>query len=315
MRIPVSRMLGVVLTAALLTGSARAENHHVESNDLRFASYSDRLLVLEAELASFRAVENASWAGGGDACDCPTWTYMAELPWLQVHDAGLAVPGIPVMTPHYGQEASIRASIGREFGNGLGFRITGFQFDDTAGNGMVGPVALASSTEIYAVDFELTARGSFCGWDSITTGGIRIGGLDQSLDVIVGADSIALARDFDGAGLTAGIEFTRPLGKTAMSAYGGFQASLLFGDADINVATAGPNVPAIAATIATIPNQTVAVWELQLGVELERETNLGRAVARIGLEAQMWEQPPVVLGLGDDNIGFFGPTFALSFER
>jgi hypothetical protein len=107
--------------------------------------------------------------------------------------------------------------------------------------------------------------------------------------VLVGPDSISLARDFDGAGLTAGIEFTRPLGKTALNAYGGFQASLLFGDADINVATAGPNVPPISATIATIPNQTVAVWELQLGVEFKKETGLGMAVARIGLEAQMWD--------------------------
>jgi hypothetical protein len=63
MRIPISRMLGVVLTAALLTGSARAENHNAPSTDLSFASYSDRLQILEAELASFRAVENGYLGG------------------------------------------------------------------------------------------------------------------------------------------------------------------------------------------------------------------------------------------------------------
>ena len=31
---------------------------------------------------------------------------------------------------------------------------------------------------------------------------------------------------------------------------------------------------------------------------------------RTGVEAQLWELPPVLLGLGDRNIGLFGYTFA-----
>jgi hypothetical protein len=250
--------------------------------------------------------------GKGD-CDCrPTWTFMVEVPWLQVHDGGLVIPGF-VNTPQYGQELSLRLIAAREWDNGLGFRFTGFHFDDTAGNGLIGPVGLASQTEVYAIDFELTQRAQFCGWDLMATGGVRIGGFDQALNVIVGADTLELAREFDGAGLTGGIEFNRGIGQTRLNAYGGLNFSLLFGDADVNVAATG--AAPIAATVASLPNQTVAVWEMQLGVEYKRETRFGMGLARVGVEAQMWEQPPVLLGLGDDNVGFFGPTFALGLER
>ena len=54
--------------------------------------------------------------------------------------------------------------------------------------------------------------GRFCGWNFVTTGGVRIGGLDQQLNVVVGPDAIGLARDFDGAGLTGGIEIVAYIG-------------------------------------------------------------------------------------------------------
>jgi hypothetical protein len=307
------RAAGVMMSVALATGSASAADFNAVSYDQQFASYSERLETLEAELASL-ATGGDSYGkdSGGKGGDCgPTMYVRAEMPWLQVHDSGLVIDGIPLQTPTYGQQPAIRVLGGIERANGLGFRVTGYYFEDSA-SGFAGPIPLGASTEVYSVDLELTQRGQFCGWDLLVMGGVRIAGIDQELSVVLGGPAVSVSREFDGAGLTAGFEVARQLGQSPLSVYSGFRGSLLFGEADINLSTP---IPPLNGTIATVPNTTIAVWEIQLGVEYRRCMRYGTAIVRAGVEGQMWEQPSIALGLLDSNVGFFGPTFALGFER
>jgi hypothetical protein len=205
---------------------------------------------------------------------------------------------------------------GFERQNGLGFRGTYFDFEDRAGNGMLGPIPLATHLDLYAIDLEVTQSGQFCSWNAQLSGGVRIAGIDQGLETNVGSNVVDLSRAFDGAGLTFALGMDRQLGHSCFSVYNSFRGSLLFGDATVDITALGPNLPGpILATVAQIPNQTIAVWEMQLGLQMGRDTDYGLLIARAGVEAQLWEQPPVVLGLLDDNVGLFGPSFSVTLER
>lgn len=64
-----------------------------------------------------------------------------------------------------------------------------------------------------------------------------------------------------------------------------------------------------------VTNQTVSVWEMRMGAETNWPTPYGEVFARVGVEAQLGELPPVLFGRGDENIGLFGPTFAIGLVR
>ena len=65
----------------------------------------------------------------------------------------------------------------------------------------------------------------------------------------------------------------------------------------------------------TVADQTVAILEIQLGLQYERCTQFGLLFGRAGVETQLWELPPIVAGIGDQNIGLLGPTFAVGVRR
>jgi len=319
-------MLAVVLLSCASMAKAQ-EAYPVSYNDL-----VRRIEQIEVQSAHYGPGVVADTCGCEDVgcsdcgcCECccsPTFYAGAELPWLQVQSSGIAIPGIPIMTPNFGQEPSIRFWGGYESCEGLGFRATYWEFEDSSGLTPlgVGGVNLGLGVDVYTVDLELTHRAKFCGFDILASGGVRIGGLKQSLfaaaQTQAGPASIAISRDFDGAGLTFGVGFDRQVGCSPLSLYGNFRGSILFGDSDIDLnVNVPPFVPLAANNAATLKNQTLPIWEIQLGLEYNRETGFGDLFARAGVEAQVWEVPPVLLGLGDDHLGFFGPTFAIGLER
>ena len=216
-----------------------------------------------------------------------------EIPILEVHEAGLAITGTPLMTPDYDLEPSIRFWAGRESCSGLGARITYFDFDDSASSSLFG-VDLGTAVDIYALDLELTQSTDFCGWDLLVSGGLRVGGIDQDLSVSDGTDFASLSRDFDGFGLTFGLAGSRDLFRR-VGAYGKFRGSLLYGDADINLSDNGAlfDAPTEYDRLPTIPNQTVSILGDRNRPGLQHFLPRRHPVtARVGLEAQVWEQPP-----------------------
>ena len=301
----VFRFTLIAVTSILCGSLTNADEAHL-------ASYNDLLRRIE-HLESYSAHSGPGAiadTGGCESCGCvqcccsPTLYAGAEMPWLQVQSSGFAIPAAPLATPNFGQEPSWRIWAGYESCEGLGFRATYWDFEDSAG---ISPtLGFGLGIDVYTADLELTQRAQFCGFDLLASGGVRIGGLEQSIF----APGFSLVRDFDGAGLTFGVGFERQVGCSPFDIYGKFRGSILFGDTDINVSPPPPGV-----TVATLNNQTMPIWEMQLGLEYNRKTSYGNLFARAGVEAQVWDVPPVVIGLFDTHIGFFGPTFAIGVER
>lgn len=283
----------------------------VFANESALTEYAERLAALETELNHVKSnLGDGDGFSDSDDCDdcCSRTLYTGfEVPFLKVHNSGLVIPAVGFTTPTFDYDPGIRLWAGREWSNGLGGRITYFDFEDAA-TSVVAGVPLNAGVDIYTFDFELTQRGHFCNWDFLLSGGLRVGGLEQNF-AAAALGGVAVLRDFDGAGLTMALGFNRPVGTTNLSLYGNFRGSVLFGDADVTGNLFG--VP----FVAQIPNETISVLEMQLGVEYRREMAFGVGFLRTALEAQTWEQPPVLLGVGDANIGLFGPTIAFGLER
>ncbi|MEZ6086837.1 MAG: Lpg1974 family pore-forming outer membrane protein [Pirellulaceae bacterium] len=223
-------------------------------------------------------------------------------------------PGTPLATPDYDYDPALRLWAGREDCRGLGARLTYFGFDEDTTNGNILIANLGSALEVYAFDLELTQRAKLSGWDLLFSGGMRIGGIDQSLSLIQGPDALTISRDFDGVGLTIGLGAERAIGG-GLGFYSNLRGSLLYGDADIDV-TATPGIlGGFAGTVAQVPNQTISVMEVQMGLEYERNFGNTGVTLRAGFEGQLWEQPPIVLGLLDSNVGLVGPTVSIAFTR
>jgi hypothetical protein len=219
--------------------------------------------------------------------------------------------------------------LGWENCDGLGVRVTYFDFEDDASQFqriLAGTTVLERSIDIYAWDIELTQRLDLCGWDLEISSGVRIAGLESrfgGFDVNPEVDgALSLKSDFDSAGLTFAVGFDRQIGCSGLSAYGNFRGSLLYGSADVHgtlIAGGGflgiPHPDFVDANIGEINNETISVIELKLGLQYDHCTSYGNLFVRAGVEGQLWEQPPVLLGLLDDNIGLFGPTVAVGFSR
>jgi hypothetical protein len=253
--------------------------------------------------------------------------------------------GIP---PTYGQEPSFRIYGGIENCNGFGIRGAYWQFEDSAsgivdlsglpGGGLfiggttaLDSIGLVSSHEFQVGDIELSQRAEFCGWNLMMTTGIRIARVQQvhairgtGFDIntqATGALDIGSGRDFTGAGLTASIGWEREIRSSGFGFYGNLRGSVLFGDTKYSAfavptgAANNGNFPSFNEEIAKVKDQPVVVTEIALGAQYERCTNYGVMFVRAGVEGQVWEFGPVALGLMDETIGLFGPTFTVGFER
>ncbi|QDU95831.1 Lpg1974 family pore-forming outer membrane protein [Lignipirellula cremea] len=253
-----------------------------------------------------------SGCGGGNCC-CRSWYVGAEMPLLKVYDTSISIPGFGLSTPEYDHQPAFRGWAGTEWGNGVGSRVRFFWFEDSTGpSPLIAGLSLGQATEIYTVDLEMTQRGRFAGWDLMAFGGVRIGGIDQTLSATIGGGAVDISRDFDGAGLTFGVGFERKL-RGCWKAYGNARASVLYGESDIDVALT-PGGPALPG-IVKLDDDLVKVYEINVGVEYSRNTRYGRAFGRVGIESQVWETSSILLGIGDNEVGLFGPTFAIGLER
>jgi hypothetical protein len=223
------------------------------------------------------------------------------------------------VTPDYDLDAAFRVWIGRRSSEGLGWRITYWKFDDTAEvqfNEPIREAALTSGLDLYTVDLELTRRGRICGWDIFSSVGVRIGGIETEEALRMDDNFGSFTQSFTGGGLTFSIGTEQGLGSSNWSVYGGFRGSLLYGVADFNAsATVDQGIRFEGDLRGSVADQTVSVLELQLGLEHQRCTRFGLFFARVGVETQLWELPPVLLGLGDRNVGLLGPTFLVGLRR
>ena len=313
------RKVSCSLAFALLVSCSFADSLSAADPDA-----DTRLATLEREVAELKAQSGtSSGTAATEDCPCPTWETGAELTLLRPEIGSLAIHNFIQnefdVTPSYDLDAAFRVWIGREAANGLGWRVSFWQFKDSASlqfPSALENAVLDSDLNLYAVDFEVTRRVNFCGWDVLGSMGVRVGGVDTSASVSTTTINGAINDHFTGAGLTCSLASHQALGQSNWSVYGGFRGSLMYGMTrfDMN-ADITQFITFNGGLSGTIADQTVAAWEMQLGLQYERCTRYGLLFGRAGVEAQLWQLPPVIAGIGDQSIGLLGPVFAIGLSR
>jgi hypothetical protein len=328
--------LAVLAVSAALAGALPAGAE--ESDSKPFAK-------LEADFASWQAEQNA-WSdyayegSGGDCCDvgcsgdvgcggvgcggCRTSGIIAgvEMPLLKAHygACGVDVPGLfqlPEMTPSFDHETTPRFWLGVKSCDGLAMRFRYWEYDHSASAVDVpNRYYVDMGLEAGTFDFEIAQTADFCNWQFEIGGGARWAKIDDDIHLDYDGDPVSWSRSFEGGGPTFAVAVRRQLGIGQLALVGNFRASLIYGDTDLGLDF---DLGLDADTVAVgIDDQLVEIYEIQVGAEWSRMMCGGYRVAgRVVLEAQAWELAPGPgpLGLFDTNIGFVGPSFALSIER
>ncbi len=223
-------------------------------------------------------------------------------PYTSSISGGLFPPFGPagVLTPEYDYEAAPRVFLGRERRDGLGVRLTYFQFDHLTDD--VGAFGITNGLEIHALDFDVTSRTEFCGSDITFLAGLRYGYLESNINVPTFG---SLQFQSDGVGPTIGAVVRRDLGRTAWDLVIGARGSLLLTDAELSV-------PFIANAKAS--DSTMQIWEARIGARRVRQLKNGaELVTEFGFEAQNWQSGSIA-GLLSPNFGLAGPTFQIGMN-
>jgi len=201
--------------------------------------------------------------------------------------------------PDYGFQGQGRYWIGIETPSGYGMRARLFEWE--ASESYLG---LVREQDIEMYDVEGTVDISGWGWNVTGFGGLRWGSIE--LD---GSDfGEPNPYNFDGAGLTGGIDFRRCVWRD-LSVVGGVRYSVLYGDTNFAPVSG-----------AELDNTFVDVVEMRMGVEWARQTQYGgRVFAAAAWEHQVYGTDtylpfaidPETLG----DVSLAGPVFSIGFDR
>lgn len=220
----------------------------------------------------------------------------AELTVLKPHTGALAIPIVGAALPEHDWGAGGRYWLGRRDGEGLGVRARFWHFDESSDLGGGDEIGFEAKT----LDAELTQLMAFCGFELDFSVGFRWGEFTNTFT------PAGFVEDFDGYGTTVSLFGHRALCGTQLAVVGGARASLLYGDHGVQVLGFPVN----------ITNEVLPVWEIQAGIERQSVLSNGANVfVRLMVESQLWESPPALLGLGDQNFGLFGLGLSVGITR
>ncbi|QDT11750.1 hypothetical protein [Planctomycetes bacterium K23_9] len=210
----------------------------------------------------------------------------------------LAIAGSVTSTMDF--DLAPRVYFGRERADGLGFRATYFNFDDTSDPSDLG---VETGLELHTLDLEVTSRLKFCGSDLLLSTGFRYADVNQSYE-LPGLGSLEF--DSDGAGLTVGGRYTRSLGQTAWDLSVSGRASLLLTDNELAI-------PGLVSVVAE--ESTMKIWEAKVGVSRSRELASGALfVSEFAFETQNWDAAAIA-GIIGNEFSLYGPTFRFGINR
>jgi hypothetical protein len=264
---------------------------------------------------------------------------------------GVAIDGnnIPAaaleFNPDYDYEFAPRVFGGYKGCGGLGIRGRWWYYDHSStGNFTINGLAAGAAAEGFAIDLattldtnlyvnsidlEATQDGRFHNWDIQLAGGVRYAEVEYGLNgrafgTIQDIDplpppppepfdiGLSTSTEFEGVGPTVALAARRPLRYVDGLAFlMNFRTAFLFGDTDATFATTlFPDPISINAQ-----EHVMQVWEVQIGFDYGRGLQNGaRLFGGAYLEAQVWEWSNPV-GLGNSDLGFFGPTFTVGIAR
>jgi hypothetical protein len=280
-----SPALPALLALVLLTpvGIAQAQNvqlaSHAELNDL----YA-RLAELESRIGA----SNVSGcgcadavAGGGDdccrdCCGCPGFVGGAEVLWLKAFNSN-------TLFGDFNYDEGFRWWLGYQGAGGLGVRIRGFDYSQTAANGDI--------VSVETTDFEI--------YDSIQLGynwEVVIGGGLRYTDMLVSFVGDNVNFQIFGTGPVVSAELYRHISdRTAL--YAIVHESIVAGDGEANG--------------AAVTDDTLFISEIQLGAQVHREYNGGLLFARLGWEAQYYKD---IVDIGE-SVTLMGVGAGVGFLR
>lgn len=247
----------------------------------------------------------------------------------------------------YDLEFAPRVWLGLDFSDGLGWRITWWEFDHEPAKASANPplntfgsinhptfggvdissttstdtFSAASGLEAYTIDLEAIKRTSFSSWDLAVGGGIRYAHAEQSYLAQLRDNTNTLRGEIDYRQSIEGIGPTLSLGAyRSLSVSTGFfcnaRGSVLFGDGESQL-TAGEDLDLstpFTTTSITNRDDLLSIGDLQVGLRWQSCSNrLHRPFFSLALEGQIWN------GAGsatseDGALGFFGVTSGFGLD-
>ena len=211
---------------------------------------------------------------------------------------------------------SQRVTVGYEGDQGGGVQVRWFTFDNTVdytgfgdeGGGQI-PLFGGLNIDVDAIDAEIVQRGSFRVWDWIATAGARYARVsirEEDINFEALTDTIwfgSTGVQFEGAGPTVSVGGEREVIWEGFSIFSRGRTALLYGDTDLFSAFRSGGA-------YSNPNDFVQVWEIQIGVQMEREYENIDCLLGIFWEAQRWDSDSQLLG----DLGFHGLGVRTGFE-
>jgi hypothetical protein len=216
-------------------------------------------------------------------------------------------------------------------------RVDLFDFDYDAQANLV-DARLNEQVDAYTIDLEYTVHGCRRGWDLIGSFGVRHAHLGRNANYTYfnGDDdlyaSMLLTNNFNGTGLTFGVEARRPTRNfESLSWYINLRGSVLWGDDNgyVRQILTDPIIE-LVQEIETFDQETLWVFDAQFGLEWSHylECCQGTVFARGLIEYQWWEGTATdFIALQTDGSSynfaqnlnettqFYGATFSIGFER
>lgn len=279
-------------------------------------SYEERIQQLESRLAM---IESRPMGTNRNSCPIPSRKIATnnlcnpvryagfELAVLKVYPGAISGSIAPLnvsgsLLPGWDFEASARFFVGCERCDGLGARLTYWQFDQSSSNAAA--FNITTDLEVHALDIEATTRTEFYGSDFTFSGGIRYGYLESGINVPDLGGNI-LRFESEGVGPTFAARMRRHLFQSRWDMVLAGRASLLLTDASISI----PGLVTVKAD-----DSTMQVMECRIGVERTWDvTDCAQLVTQFAYEAQNWQSGAIV-GLISPNYGLAGPTFRVGLN-
>ena len=260
------------------------------AQEAQFASLSERLAEVEAELARYRAGESCEVPCDSDPCwDCrtPGLVAGADLIFMRPYHS-------EAQTPDYDFEPTPRVWLGWQRSDGLGIRARWFEYDGTSNSTAPN---IIRDLNMLTFDLELTDTFTLgAKWEGLFSGGLRYAHYEQ-IRSTTGANNFL---EIDSAyGLVLGVELYRPL-RNNLYLFGLGRASAMYGTD-------------VFANGIHSDDVTFFITELQGGAEYRREIcGTTYVFARAAVESQYWAG---VSNNDTEDIGLLGFYFSLGLAR
>lgn len=269
-------------------------------------SLEQRMAVLEQRLAAAESYPAASSncdpiASSRLSTNCvgTSSTYAGvELAILKANVGALggSIGGLAgTVTSDFDYEVAPRIILGHERHDGLGLRMSYWQYDHTSGTSDLGVI---TGLELHALDLEVTNHVRFWGSDLWLSGGVRYAKMDQEYPVGGGA----LQFQSEGVGPTLAAKLSRDLGRTDWDLFASGRASFVLTDNEVNI---------VPLAQIEAKESVMRVWEARLGVSRAFHLRGGAVLtSEFAYEVQNWDSAAVAGIIGND-IALIGPAVRL----